>query len=71
MADEGEVISANNNEEVFEYMGGDMVVPDDVVRARVYPSVTVIPDRAFQYHTKFLVWHGLCNNCGSSSILYW
>ena len=44
MADEDEVVSANNNEEVFVYMGGNMVVPDDVVRAQVHPSVTVIPD---------------------------
>ena len=48
MADEDEVISANNNDEVFEYMGGDMVVPDDVVRAQVHPSVTVIPEKAFK-----------------------
>ena len=33
MADEDEVVSANNNEEVCVYMGGNMVVPDDVVRA--------------------------------------
>ena len=52
MADKDEVISANNNDEVFEYMGGDMVVPDDLVRAEVHPSVAVIPERAFQYHTK-------------------
>ena len=52
MADEDEAISANNNDydEVFVYMGGEMVVPDDVVRAQVHPSVTVIPDKAFQYH---------------------
>ena len=29
------------------YIGGDMVVSDDVVRVRVHPSVTVIPQRAF------------------------
>ena len=46
------MISANNNDEVFVYMGGDMVVPDDVVRAQVHPSVTVIPERAFFCHTK-------------------
>ena len=28
-------------------MGGDMVVPDDVARVRVHPSVTIIPQRAF------------------------
>ena len=46
------MISANNNDEVFVYMGGDMVVPDDVVRAQVHPSVTVIPDNAFYYRNK-------------------
>ena len=50
MVNEDEVISTNNNDEVFEYMGGDMVVPKEVVRAQVHPSVAVIPDRAFQYH---------------------
>ena len=53
MADEDEVISANNNDEVFEYMGGDMVVPDDVVvHARLHPSVTVIPEKAFRSRHK-------------------
>ena len=51
MADEEELISANNDE-VFVYMGGDMVVPMDVVRAQVHPSVTVIPARAFFCHNK-------------------
>ena len=36
-----------NNEEVFVYMGGDMIVPRDVVRVRVHPSVSVIPAEAF------------------------
>ena len=36
-----------NNEEVFVYMGSDMIVPRDVVRVRVHPSVTVIPNDAF------------------------
>ena len=35
------------NNETFVYMGGDMVVPQDVVRVRVDPSVTVIPEKAF------------------------
>ena len=35
------------NNETFVYMGGDMVVPQDVVRVRVHPSVTVIPEKAF------------------------
>ena len=44
---------ANNvDSEVFEYMGGDMVVPDDLVRAQVHPSVAVIPDNAFRYRDK-------------------
>ena len=42
MADE-----ASNNAEVFMYTEG-VSVPHDVVRARVHPSVTVIPSKAFQ-----------------------
>ena len=41
-------MSDNSSAEVFVYMGGDMVVPDDVVRVRVHPSVTAIPEKAFQ-----------------------
>ena len=41
-------MSDNSSTEVFVYMGGDMVVPLDVVRVRVHPSVTVIPQRAFK-----------------------
>ena len=53
MADEDEVIRANNNNnEVFEYMGGNMVVPDEVVHARVHPSVTTIRRYAFQSRRK-------------------
>ena len=33
--------------EVFTYMGEGSIVPNDVVRVRVHPSVTRIPDRAF------------------------
>jgi len=36
-----------DNNETFIYMGGDMVVPQDVVRVRVHPSVTVIPEKSF------------------------
>ena len=45
MADNG----ANNPDDVdvFVYMGEGMIVPNDVVRARVHPSVTVIPANAF------------------------
>ena len=57
MADEEEVISANNNDEVFEYMGGD--VPGDLVRAQVHPSVAVIPAMAF-YNCKKLEEIDLC-----------
>ena len=36
------------DEEVFVYMGGDnVVVPQDAVRVRIHPSVTVIPEEAF------------------------
>ena len=39
--------------EVFVYMGaGGPAVPMDVVRSRVHPSVTVIPDEAFQDREK-------------------
>jgi len=42
--------------EVFEYMGeGGPVVPSDVVRVRVHPSVTIIPERAFTHHKKLEV----------------
>ena len=40
-------MSDDSSAEIFVYMGGDMEVPDDVVRVRVHPSVTVIPERAF------------------------
>ena len=52
MADEDEVISANNNDsEVFVYMEGEEV-PRDVIRAQVHPSITVIPEGAFQSRHK-------------------
>ena len=37
----------DNEEDIFVYMGGDMIVPRDVVRCRVHPSVTVITAMAF------------------------
>ena len=40
-------MSDDSSTEIFVYMGGDMVVPGDVVRVRVHPSVTVIPESAF------------------------
>lgn len=42
--DEGNNI--NNNTEVFVYTEG-VVVPHDVVRVQVHPSVTIIPEGAF------------------------
>ena len=41
-------MSDDSSAEVFVYMGGDMVVPLDVARVRVHPSVSVIPEKAFQ-----------------------
>ena len=37
---------SNNNTDVFVYTEG-LVVPRHVVRVRVHPSVTAIPERAF------------------------
>jgi len=48
MADDS---STNNNTEVFIYTEG-AVVPQDVVRVRVHPSVTIIPEKAFQKRHK-------------------
>ena len=39
---------AANNDEVFVYMGGDIIPRQDAVRARVHSSVTVIHHCAFQ-----------------------
>ena len=41
-------MSDNSSAEIFVYMGGDMVVPGNVVRVRVHPSVSVIPLMAFK-----------------------
>ena len=41
----------SNNTEVFVYTEG-VVVPEDVVRVRVHPSVTVIPEQSFHEHQK-------------------
>ena len=43
--------NSTNNTEVFVYTER-AVIPDDVVRVRVHPSVTVIPERAFDYRKK-------------------
>ena len=42
----------DNVEEAFVYTGGDMIVPRDVVRCRVHPSVTIIPFNSFHYSLK-------------------
>ena len=48
------------DEEVFVYMGGDnVVVPQDAVRVRIHPSVTVIPEEAFINCTNYY-----CIYCG-------
>lgn len=39
------------DEDVFVYTEGALV-PRDVVRVRVHPSVTVIPHKAFDYRRK-------------------
>jgi len=41
--------AAHNNEEIFVYMGGDQVVPNDVVRVRIDKSVKIIPKKAFEH----------------------
>jgi len=41
----------NNDDGVFVYTQG-AVVPHDVVRVRIHPSVTVIPEEAFNQHEK-------------------
>ncbi len=38
---------ADNAADVFVYTGGGAVVPNDVVRVKIDPSVRVIPSRAF------------------------
>ena len=44
---------SSNNADVFVYTEGS-VVPHDVVRVRVHPSVTVIPEKAFQRREKLV-----------------
>ena len=39
---------ARDDDEIFVYMGGDQVVPDDVRRVKIDRSVKIIPTRAFQ-----------------------
>ena len=42
------VSSSNNATDTFVYMGEDSNVPENVVSVRVHPSVTAIPNGAFQ-----------------------
>ena len=44
--------ASTDNADIFVYMGGGLIVPRDVVRCRVHPSVTRIPNRAFDYNYK-------------------
>eukprot|EP00984_Skeletonema_dohrnii_P010296 scaffold3999_cov138-Skeletonema_dohrnii-CCMP3373.AAC.31 len=48
--EEGGIMMAEAHEdgEMFVYMGGDQVVPMDVVRVRIAKSIKIIPTRAFQ-----------------------
>ena len=39
---------AQDDDEIFVYMGGDQRVPDGVRRARIHQDVKIIPARAFQ-----------------------
>ena len=50
MADDAD--GANPDDaDVFVYTTGS-IIPDEVVRARVHPSITVIPQKAFMYCRK-------------------
>ena len=50
---DNDAIMLNEEGGAFVYMGeGGPRVPYDVVRVRVHPSVTIIPDRAFQDRNK-------------------
>jgi len=44
--------ASNNNADIFVYLGESSVVPQDVVRVRVHPSVTVIRPSAFEERYK-------------------
>ena len=47
MAEEGD-------DEIFVYMGGDQVVPDDVRRVRIDKSVKIIPREAFEHRRRLI-----------------
>jgi len=48
MADQA-VVGVQEAGDIFVYMGGDQVVPNDVRRVRIDKSVKIIPRRAFQF----------------------
>ena len=62
MADLLDVYILNFNDNVFVYMGGEQVVPDDVTHVIIHHSVKIIPQRAF-YGRRRLLWvethHGI------------
>jgi len=44
----------NVDGEIFVYMGGDQVVPDDVVRVRIDKSVKIITSQAFEHRRRLI-----------------
>ncbi|KAK1742707.1 hypothetical protein QTG54_006304 [Skeletonema marinoi] len=48
------MMQAAEDDEIFVYMGGDQVVPNDVRRVRIDRSVKVIPQRAFEHRTHLI-----------------
>ena len=45
--DRMEAAASADNDDILVYMGWDTIVPRDVIRCRVHPSVTVIPEETF------------------------
>ena len=45
---------AREDDEIFVYVGGDQVVPNDVRRVRIDKSVTIIPQRAFKHRRRLI-----------------
>mmetsp|Transcript_21907 Transcript_21907/g.33860 ORF Transcript_21907/g.33860 Transcript_21907/m.33860 type:complete len:318 (-) Transcript_21907:296-1249(-) len=48
------MMQAVEDDEIFVYMGGDQVVPNDVRRVRIDRSVKVIRQRAFEHRTHLI-----------------
>jgi len=48
------VVGAQADDEVFVYIGGDQVVPDDVRCVRIDKSVKIIPSRAFELRRQLI-----------------